>query len=132
MNPETYRKPAAGPLFRRLATGAVALLATCGSALAQGVPSGAPEILNLPAHAVKLQLNAGDTSWMLISTALVLLMTIPGLALFYAGMVRKKNIPGDGGPKLCDHGDRDRALGDHRLLARLHEWRDQPALHWRS
>ena len=37
-------------------------------------------------------LNSGDTAWMLTSTALVLLMTIPGLALFYAGMVRKKNI----------------------------------------
>ncbi len=37
-------------------------------------------------------LDSGDTSWMLSSTALVLLMTIPGLALFYAGMVRKKNI----------------------------------------
>ncbi len=34
----------------------------------------------------------GDTAWMLTSTALVLMMTIPGLALFYAGMVRKKNI----------------------------------------
>jgi Amt family ammonium transporter len=41
---------------------------------------------------VKLALNNGDTAWMLTSTALVLLMTIPGLALFYAGMVRKKNI----------------------------------------
>jgi Amt family ammonium transporter len=37
------------------------------------------------------QISAGDTAWMLTSTALVLLMTIPGLALFYAGMVRKKN-----------------------------------------
>ena len=37
-------------------------------------------------------LSAGDTAWMMTSTALVLLMTIPGLALFYAGMVRKKNI----------------------------------------
>lgn len=37
-------------------------------------------------------LNTGDTAWVLISTALVLMMTIPGLALFYAGMVRKKNI----------------------------------------
>ncbi len=37
-------------------------------------------------------LNAGDTAWMLTSTALVLLMTIPGLALFYGGMVRKKNV----------------------------------------
>ncbi len=36
--------------------------------------------------------DTGDTSWMLISTALVLLMTIPGLALFYGGMVRKKNV----------------------------------------
>jgi Amt family ammonium transporter len=38
------------------------------------------------------KINAGDTAWMLSSTALVLLMTIPGLALFYAGMVRKKNV----------------------------------------
>ena len=38
------------------------------------------------------QIDSGDTAWMLTSTALVLLMTIPGLALFYAGMVRKKNI----------------------------------------
>ncbi|MEE9157624.1 MAG: ammonium transporter [Gammaproteobacteria bacterium] len=36
-------------------------------------------------------LNSGDTAWMLTSTALVLFMTIPGLALFYAGMVRSKN-----------------------------------------
>jgi Amt family ammonium transporter len=39
-------------------------------------------------------INSGDTAWMLTSTALVLLMTIPGLALFYAGMVRKKNVLG--------------------------------------
>jgi Amt family ammonium transporter len=38
------------------------------------------------------QINAGDTAWMITATALVLLMTLPGLALFYAGMVRKKNI----------------------------------------
>jgi Amt family ammonium transporter len=38
------------------------------------------------------KLNSGDTAWMLTSTALVLMMTIPGLALFYGGMVRKKNI----------------------------------------
>ena len=36
--------------------------------------------------------NKGDTAWMLTSTALVLMMTIPGLALFYGGMVRKKNV----------------------------------------
>ena len=38
------------------------------------------------------KINSGDTAWMLTSTALVLLMTIPGLALFYGGMVRKKNV----------------------------------------
>ena len=37
-------------------------------------------------------LDTGDTAWMMTSTALVLLMTVPGLALFYGGMVRKKNI----------------------------------------
>jgi Amt family ammonium transporter len=37
-------------------------------------------------------LSAGDTAWMLTATALVLLMTIPGVALFYGGMVRKKNV----------------------------------------
>ncbi len=37
-------------------------------------------------------LDTGDTAWMLTSTALVLLMTIPGLVLFYGGMVRKKNV----------------------------------------
>src|SRR2546426_5547523 len=35
--------------------------------------------------------NKGDVSWMMTSTAFVLLMTVPGLALFYAGMVRQKN-----------------------------------------
>ena len=38
------------------------------------------------------KMDTGDTAWMLTSTALVLMMTIPGLALFYGGMVRKKNI----------------------------------------
>ncbi len=47
-------------------------------------------ILPSLAHAED-QLNSGDTAWMLTSTALVLFMTIPGLSLFYAGMVRAKN-----------------------------------------
>ena len=38
------------------------------------------------------KLDTGDTAWMLVSTALVLFMTLPGLALFYGGMVRKKNV----------------------------------------
>src|SRR5579871_1702065 len=36
--------------------------------------------------------NSGDTAWMLTSMALVLMMTVPGLGLFYGGMVRKKNV----------------------------------------
>ncbi len=36
--------------------------------------------------------NAGDTAWILTSTALVLFMTLPGLALFYGGLVRTKNV----------------------------------------
>ena len=49
--------------------------------------------LLLPALALAgtTKLNSGDTAWMLTSTALVLFMTIPGLSLFYAGMVRAKN-----------------------------------------
>ncbi|HIH61597.1 MAG TPA: ammonium transporter, partial [Methanobacteriales archaeon] len=37
-------------------------------------------------------INPGDTAWMLISTALVLLMTVPGVALFYGGLTRKENV----------------------------------------
>ncbi len=45
-----------------------------------------------PALAAEPTLDKGDTAWMLTSTALVLMMTIPGVALFYGGMVRKKNV----------------------------------------
>jgi Amt family ammonium transporter len=38
------------------------------------------------------KVDTGDAAWMLVSTALVLMMTVPGVALFYAGMVRKKNV----------------------------------------
>ena len=52
----------------------------------------APLPMTRPTVVDASQINAGDTAWMISATALVLLMTIPGLALFYAGMVRKKNI----------------------------------------
>jgi Amt family ammonium transporter len=45
-----------------------------------------------PAWADDPKIDTGDTAWMLTSSALVLMMTVPGLALFYAGMVRKKNV----------------------------------------
>ena len=57
------------------------LLAMAGSAFAQAA-----------AAAPKDPLNSGDTAWMITSSALVLMMTIPGLGLFYGGMVRKKNV----------------------------------------
>jgi len=51
--------------------------------------------LNAPAEVEQAasvpQVDAGDTAWVLISSALVMLMT-PGLALFYGGMVRRKNV----------------------------------------
>ncbi len=45
-----------------------------------------------PAFAATSSIDAADTAWMIVATALVLMMTIPGLALFYSGMVRKKNV----------------------------------------
>jgi Amt family ammonium transporter len=45
-----------------------------------------------PAFAQETTVNKGDTTWMLVSTIIVLLMTIPGLALFYGGLVRAKNM----------------------------------------
>ena len=45
-----------------------------------------------PAEAKKLEPNKGDTAWMIVATALVLMMSLPGLALFYGGLVRTKNM----------------------------------------
>ena len=62
---------------------------------AQTAPAAAA-ISNLPSTVVtdpSVKLDTGDTAWMLVSSALVMLM-VPGLALFYAGMVRKKNVLG--------------------------------------
>jgi ammonium transporter, Amt family len=47
-----------------------------------------------PAFAAEPEVSGADTAWMIVATALVLMMTIPGLALFYSGMVRKKNVLG--------------------------------------
>jgi Amt family ammonium transporter len=53
--------------------------------------SDAPSAAAAPAAAAKPTINGADTAWMLISTVLVLLMTIPGIILFYGGMLRTKN-----------------------------------------
>lgn len=63
--------------------------ATKTAPAAEAAPAEAPAAEAAP---VAPTLDTGDTSWILTSTALVLLMTIPGLALFYGGMVRKKNV----------------------------------------
>ncbi len=75
-------------LIKKIAAGAGVALGTlfmAGAALAEEAAAAA-EAAPVPT------LDSGSTAWMLTSTALVLLMTIPGLALFYGGMVRKKNI----------------------------------------
>jgi Amt family ammonium transporter len=71
-------------LFGAVAALAVLLIAKLDPALAQEAAEAA--------EAAKPTIDTGDTAWMLTSTALVLMMTIPGLALFYGGMVRKKNV----------------------------------------
>jgi Amt family ammonium transporter len=63
-------------LFGTLGVALTVLLAAAGESLA----------------AETAKLDTGDTAWMLTSTVLVLMMTIPGVALFYGGMVRKKNV----------------------------------------
>jgi ammonium transporter, Amt family len=61
-------------------------LATAGTPLMEASAPTEPTIVGFD------KINSGDTAWMLTSSALVLMMTVPGLALFYAGMVRKKNV----------------------------------------
>ena len=67
------------------------------SALAQTVSQHPPSVedrLNALDSAAKSAQSAGDNAWMLTSAALVLMMTGPGLALFYSGLVRAKNVLG--------------------------------------
>jgi Amt family ammonium transporter len=63
-------------MFRSLSLLLATLVLSSGPAFAQSAPA----------------FNSGDTAWMLVATGLVFLMTIPGLALFYGGMVRKFNV----------------------------------------
>ncbi len=75
------------PLRKKLSPFLFLMLLLCQfGAQAQGVPPTQPQRVPFA------QINSGDTAWMITASALVLLMTVPGLALFYAGMVRKKNI----------------------------------------
>jgi len=76
-----------------------ASFAFAGAALAQDKPAASTEApaatapaAAAPAAAPAPKLDSGDTAWMLTSTVLVIVMIIPGLALFYGGMVRSKNV----------------------------------------
>ena len=60
--------------------------------LAAVVSAASATVTASPAFAEVAKIDAADTAWMMGATGLVLMMTIPGLALFYAGMVRKKNV----------------------------------------
>jgi len=73
--------------------GAIALLAAPSAVWAQATPDLNAKIAALEA-ATKSAQSAGDNAWMLTSSALVLMMTAPGLALFYGGLVRRKNVLG--------------------------------------
>ncbi|APW44655.1 ammonia channel protein [Rhodoferax saidenbachensis] len=79
MAPPASAPPAAPPV---LAVPAVEVVA------APAVPAPPTK----PSLVAQSSINAADTAWMMTSTALVLLMTLPGLALFYGGMVRKKSV----------------------------------------
>src|SRR5882672_3610866 len=59
-----------------------------GVALMAVVTGAAPAL----AETATAKIDAADTAWMIVATGLVLMMSIPGLALFYCGMVRKKNV----------------------------------------
>ena len=74
------------------AADASAAPAASAAAAAPAASDAAPAAPTAPFSVDSSKINSGDTAWMLTSTALVLFMTIPGLALFYGGMVRKKNV----------------------------------------
>ncbi len=77
-------------MARSLGAGAAVVPFFAAQALAQAAAE-APAAAASPATPAPV-LNVGDTAWMLTSSILVLMMLVPGLALFYAGMVRKKNV----------------------------------------
>jgi Amt family ammonium transporter len=76
-------------MMKKIFGGRLAALLLVSILFGLAAPYGA---LAQAATAPAFKTDSGDTAWMLTSTALVLMMTIPGLALFYGGMVRKKNV----------------------------------------
>ena len=93
---------------------AVGLPYRSAMALAQAAASAAPAA----AAAAAPVANKGDTAWMLTSSVLVLMMSIPGLALFYGGLVRTKNMAVGADPGLHHRRHGRRAVVLLRLFAR--------------
>jgi ammonium transporter, Amt family len=79
-------KPADAPVAAAPADAAPAAMAAPAAAMAEAAPAAAPAEVPAPVP------NKGDTAWMTVATALVIFMTLPGLALFYGGLVRSKNM----------------------------------------
>ncbi len=77
----------------KLPGGRALWLALAGGALCIAAPAFATDMIKAPTvEQQALMVNKGDTSWMLVSSALVLMMSVPALALFYGGLVRTKNM----------------------------------------
>jgi Amt family ammonium transporter len=95
--PALAQAPAADAAAAALAAPAAATAtatpdAAAPAATAAATQPPAPPPLTRPGLVPQDRLNAADTAWMITATALVMLMTLPGIALFYAGMVRKKSV----------------------------------------
>ncbi len=92
----TFSVPAAwaddAPASAASAASEAAAPAPAADAAAPAAADAAPAAPTEPTLVGTDKISSGDTAWMLTSVALVLMMTIPGLALFYGGMVRKKNV----------------------------------------
>src|SRR5437899_10465929 len=91
---DTVPKARIGPTMNLLTkTSVLALLTALSAVYAQAAHDLNAKFAALEA-ATKSAQTAGDNAWMLVSSALVLMMTAPGLALFYGGLVRRKNVLG--------------------------------------
>jgi Amt family ammonium transporter len=84
--PSTLKTTGRAAFLGSLVLAALGTVAAFAQEAAPAAAAAAPAAAPIPV------LDTGNTAWMLTSTALVLMMTIPGLALFYGGMVRKKNV----------------------------------------
>jgi len=84
--------PAAWAQEPASAPAAIAAVAAAPEAAASAVAAAAPAAADAASAAPAPVPNKGDTAWMMVSTLLVILMTVPGLALFYGGLVRTKNM----------------------------------------